>query len=305
MHDDLEPTQPLEHALARPELSAFVAAARAQTIVGTCVTAESVQAGLEYSRRRSHAQRMLWLSVPVAVTASLLVMVMLSPLWSRDGGEQVANVEAGDAVGEQLATGVRMSSTGVPEVRDAWTVVLGEGTHEVELVREPGLASQPLHIELPGRTLELIEGSATIEVVGHDAAVRLHNGVAAWVGADGQRTHIEVEQLEIATDDAPSEAESAAVLALAREADRLLAAGEQELAIATLRQLVETYPNASQTRAAVLDLARLLDGAGRESEARCAYEMHLDRWPDSSITAEVEAQLARLGKTECSGLQPR
>jgi hypothetical protein len=273
-----------DHALARPELGPFIAAARAQTIAGTCVTAESVQAGLEHSRRRSHAQRMLWLSVPIGVAASLMVMVMLSPLWSRDVQPRV---------GEQLATAVRMSSTGEPEIRDAYTVVLGEGTHEVELVREPGEANRPLHIELPGRMLELVEGRATIEVVGHDAAVRLHTGVAAWIGADGWRTQIEIEQLEPTT-----------AAALAREADQLLAAGEREQAIETLRRLVETYPNASPTHAAVLDLARLLDTVGRAGEARCAYQLHLDRWPDSSVTAEVEAQLTRLGTAECRGLHP-
>lgn len=299
MNDDLQPSQ-AHHALARPELGPFVAAARAQTIAGTCVTAESVQAGLEHSRRRSHAQRMLWLSVPVAVAASVLVMVVLSPMWSRDGGEQVR----GDDDGEQLATGVRVRSTGTSEIRDAWTVVLGEGTHEIELEREPGQPSQSLHIELPGRMLELVEGRATIEVVGFDAAVRLHTGVAAWIDADGRRTHIEVETFELADGDVPNEVEHAAALALAREADRLLAAGEREQAIATLRRLVETYPSASQTRAAVLDLARLLDEVGRESEARCAYELHRERWPDSSVTAEVEDQLARLGKTQCRGLDP-
>lgn len=288
MHDDLEPS----HALARPELGPFVAAARAQTIAGTCVTSESVQAGLEHSRRRSHAQRVLWLSVPVAVAASLVAMVMLSSLWSRDDGEQA----------NQLATAVRMSSTGAPEIRDAWTIVLGEGTHELELVHEPGEASRPLHIELPGRTLELVEGRATIEVVGQDAAVRLHTGVAAWIDTDGRRTQIVVERFELADDDVHDQTTSAT---LAREADRLLAAGEREQAIETLRRLVETYPNATQARAAVLDLARLLDAAGRDGEARCAYELHLERWPDSSITAEVEAQLAQLGKTACRGLHPQ
>jgi hypothetical protein len=302
MNDDLQH----DHVLARPELAVFVAAARAQTIAGTCVTAESVQAGLEHSRRRSHAQRMLWLSAPVAVAASSLVMVVLSPLWSRDDGEQV-RVDVQDA--EQLATAVHMSSSGASEIRDAWTVVLGEGTHEIELVHEPGQPKQALHIELPGRMLELVEGRATIEVVGHDAAVRLHTGVAAWIDADGRRTHIEVETFELADGEAPNqmpnEAESTAALALAREADRLLAAGEREQAIATLRRLVETYPSASQTRAAVLDLARLLDEAGRGDEARCAYELHRERWPDSSVTAEVETQLAGLGKTQCRGLDPQ
>jgi hypothetical protein len=153
MHDDL----PHDHALARPELGPFVAAARAQTIAGTCVTSESVQAGLEHSRRRSHAQRMLWLSVPVAIAASLVAMVVLSPLWSRDRSD----AERASA-NLHLATDVRMSSTGAAEVRDAWTVVLGEGTHEIELVRESDESGRPLHIELPGRTLELVEGRATI-----------------------------------------------------------------------------------------------------------------------------------------------
>jgi hypothetical protein len=299
MHDDLGD----HHTLARPELGPFVAAARAQSIASTCVTAESVQAGLEHSRRRSHAQRMLWLSVPVAVAASVVVMVLSSPLWSRDGSEQmVGELMVGEQMGGdawQLATGVRMSSTGAPEIRDAWTVVLGEGTHEVELVRAPGDAIRPLQIELPGRTLELVEGRATIEVVGVDAAVRLHTGVAAWIGGDGLRTQIEVTQLDLTTGDAHEPA-----VALAREADRLLARGEHEQAIATLRRLVEHHPSASQTRAAVLDLARLLDTAGRDREARCAYALHLERWPNSSVTAEVEAQLAQLGETECRGLHP-
>jgi hypothetical protein len=293
MHDDL----PHDHALARPELGPFVAAARAQTIAGTCVTSESVQAGLEHSRRRSHAQRMLWLSVPVAIAASLVAMVVLSPLWSRDRSDPERT-----SANLHLATDVRMSSTGAAEVRDAWTVVLGEGTHEIELVRESDESGRPLHIELPGRTLELVEGRATIEVVGHEAAVRLHTGVAAWVGADGQRTQIEVEQLEI---DTAGDADHESAAALAREADRLIAADERALAIATLRRLVETHPRATQTGAAVLDLARLLTAVNRDSEARCAYELYLARWPDSSVTAEVEAQLAGLGKAECRGLDPR
>jgi hypothetical protein len=284
-----------DHTLARPELQRFVAAAHAQPIAGTCVTAESVQAGLEHARRRSHTQRMLWLSTTVAVAASLLVMAVLSPLWP--------DAEREPATAPQLAEVVHMSSNGAAEVHDPWSVSLGEGTHEVELTREPGqpdMPRGPLRIELPGRTLELVEGRATIEVVGHEAAVRLHTGVAAWVGADGQRTQIEVEQLEIETAEQP---ESAA--ALAREADRLLAADEHGRAIAILRQLVETYPDASQARVAVLDLGRLLVELDRNREASCAYDLYLARWPDSSVTAEVEAQLVRLGKAECRGLDPK
>jgi hypothetical protein len=290
------------HALAHSDLQSFVAAARAQPITGTCVTAESVLAGLEHARRRSHTQRMLWLSGSVAVAASLLVMAVLAPIWSdNERGPASAEVSDQSTHERKLADTVRMHSTGESEIQDEWSVALGEGTHEVELVREPGQL-RPLHIELPGRTLELVEGRATIEVVGHEAAVHLHTGVAAWIGADGQRTQIEVEQLEI---DTAGDADPESAAALAREADRLIAADERALAIATLRRLVETHPRATQTGAAVLDLARLLTAVNRDSEARCAYELYLARWPDSSVTAEVEAQLAGLGKAECRGLDPR
>jgi hypothetical protein len=293
----------LDHdlVLSRPELQRFVVAARAQTIAGTSVTPESVQAGLEHARQRGHAQRVLWLSGTVAVAASLLVMAVLSPLWSDDERGPASAELTTSELPTRLAEDVHMRSNGASEVHDAWSVALGEGTHEVELERESG-ELRPLRIELPGRTLELIEGRATIEVVGHDAAVRLHTGVAAWVGRDGQRTQIEVEQLEIDPADTAG-VESAA--ALAREADRLLATDERELAIATLRRLVDMHPHASQARVAVLDLARLLAEANRDRQARCAYELYLARWPDSSVTAEVEAQLARLGKTECRGLDPK
>jgi hypothetical protein len=231
-----------------------------------------VQAGLEHARRRSHAQRMAWLGGTVAVAASLLVMAVLSPLWS-DSGRGPSSAEAASA-------------------------------DPAALTREPGQPDAtmgPLRVELAGRTLELVEGRATIEVVGHDAAVRLHTGVAAWIGADGQRTQIEVEQLE----GAAGEHSVASAAELAREADRLLAANEREQAITILRRLVEIYPHATQARVAVLDLARLLGEVGRARAARCAYELYLDRWPDSSVTAEVEAQLARLAEVECRGLDPQ
>lgn len=323
MHDRLEP----DSTLVRPELQPFVEAARTQKIAGTRVTAESVQAGLEHSRRRSQAQRMLWVSGAGAVAASVSVLALLGPLWWGDErgspatrASEAAQIEVvqpdpapttateGATSERQLAAAVRLRSTGSPEIRDAWSVALGEGTHEIELQREPGQAKTPLRIDLPGRALELIEGSATIEVVGHDAAVRLHIGVAVWIGPDGRRTQIEVEQLVGAIDEETEavdkpDIESAA--SLARQADQSLAAGEREQAIATLRRLVELHPRASQTRAAVLDLARLLAATGRERQARCAYELYLDRWPNSAITAEVEAQLARLEPATCRGLVPK
>lgn len=253
-----------DRALTRPELQRFVDAARGQQIAQTCVTAESVQAGLEHNRRRSHAQRMLWLSGAVAIAASISVFALVAPLWSQSDGEAPNGAGSRDGVaGEPIAT--------APE-------------------------TVPLRVETPTRTLEVVEGRATIEVAPHGTAVKLHTGVAAWIDADGTRTPIEVEHSQIDVDSAA---------ALAREAERLLVAGQREQAIETLRRLVERYPHASQTRAAVLDLARLLAAAKRERHARCAYELYLERWPDSSVAAEVRAQLARLSKAECRGLEPR
>ncbi len=268
-----------------PALARFVEAARTQAIAGTCVTAESVQAGLEHSRRRSHSQRTMWLSAAIAIAASVVVVALLSPLWSQDGEGERPGPERG---------------TDAPERQ---RVSLGEGSHQVEVTREPGEPAVPLYIELPGRTLELVEGRASIEVSGDEVAVRLHTGVAAWIAVDGRRTQIEVEQVsldELAPEPAPHPAAE-----LAREADRLLAAGEREQAIETLHRLVEQHPHASPSRAAILDLARLLATLEREREARCAYELYLERWPDSSVSAEVRAQLARLRPAKCSGLAPR
>lgn len=189
-------------SLTRPELRSFVTAARAQELVRTCVTAESVHAGLEHRRRRQQARRMLVLSATLAVVASLIAAVGVS-WWDIDGdggvgesettGETEAEAETESemdlALSEDLDPAVRLRSTQAAEIRDPWTLALGPGTHELEL--QPG-AAQPLIIELPDRTLELVEGRATIEVVEREAIVRLHVGVAAWIGEDGSRTRIEV-----------------------------------------------------------------------------------------------------------------
>jgi hypothetical protein len=320
--------------LTRPELRRFIEAARNQPIVGTCVTAESVQAGLEHSRRRTQNRRLLALSGSIAVAASMVAAGVLWPMLSAkeranerdataardpeiidsgvaardpeiiDSGVAARDPEIIDS-GARLASAVRLRSTSSVEVRDPWSIALGEGTHEIEIDRQ-NASGRALGIALPGRTLELVEGSATIVVEGPSAAVRLHTGVAAWVGENGERTRIQVERL---TPEGPksnkSGAQPSSAAALAREAEELLAAGDRGQAIATLRRLVETYPNASQTRPALLDLARLLKSSGREKQARCAYELYLDRWPNTSVTAEVESSLERLRKAKCSGLDPK
>ena len=297
-----------------PSLRRYVDAARAQPIVGTCVTAEAVAAGLERQRQRSQARRTALLSGALAVAASLVAVGLLWPLLSaRDGQGEHAVVVADEPT---LASAVRVRSTASIEVRDAWSIVLGEGIHEIEV---DALDGHALAIELPGRKLELLAGSITVEVVEGSAAVRLHNGVAAWIDEHEQRTSISVERMDVEldlepgfdrADPTPSDATSndpatRSAAALAREAELLLESGKREQAIEIYRQLVRKHPRASQTRAATLDLARLLRGSDRTDEARCAYQLYLERWPQSPVRAEVEAQLRRLGKGPgCRGLSP-
>lgn len=83
----------------------------------------------------------------------------------------------------------------------------------------------------------------------------------------------------------------------------LLRAGKREQAVEIYRQLARKHPRASQTRTAVLDLARLLGADEHMDEARCAYQLYLQRWPESSVRGEVESRLERLGDGPgCRGL---
>lgn len=299
-------------------LQRYIAAARAQPIVETNVSADAVMAGLEAHRRRTQGRRTLLLSAGVAMAASLIAAAVLWPLLSARvddesrSDEPSAALERGSAepTGHALANAVRMRSTAPVEVLGPWSIALHEGTHELEV---DAVAEHALTIALPGRTLELLEGSMTIEFVGHEAAVRLHTGVAAWVAEDGQRSQISVEHFELdapqpestATEGDPSRPLAPSAAELARSAEQALAAGKRVEAVTLYRQLIRKHPRASQTRAAVLDLARLLRVGGQTDEARCAYRLYLERWPDSSVRAEVEAQLDRLGEgPRCRGLSP-
>lgn len=301
-----------------PSLRRFVEAAREQPIVGTCVTAEAVAAGLERQRQRSQSRRTALLSGVLAIAASLIAVGLLWPLLSDHDDPRRERALEQDTAADgsltanepRLASAVRVRSTAAIEVRDAWSIAIGEGSHEIEV--DP-LDGHALMIALPGRKLELVDGRVTIEVSGlseGSVAVRLHNGTAAWIDEHDRRTSISVERLDLEVDPAPGDpishdpaARSAA--ALAREAELLLEAGKREQAIEIYRQLLRKYPRAGQARAATLDLARLLRAAGRLDEARCAYRLHIERWPESPVRPDVEAQLSRLGDgPRCRGLTP-
>ncbi|PRQ05728.1 tetratricopeptide repeat protein [Enhygromyxa salina] len=301
----------------RPELQRFIAAAREQPIAPTNVTAEAVLAGLEQHRGRAQARRTIMLSAAIALAASLVAVSLLWPMLSaREAAPTLQQAGHADAQDHRhinleaptyaipplaLDSAVSLRTSTQVEVRGPWSIALGEGVHELEVEASPGRA---LRVSLPGLELEVAEGSATIEVVQRTAAVKLHNGVAAWISEDGERTVLSVEHIELhASAGAPSDPTATQ---LAREAELLLAAGKPDKAASVLRRLVSSYPRASQTRTGLLDLARLLRNAKRTDEARCAYELYLQRWPDSAVENEVRASLARLDPGRpCRGLDPR
>ncbi len=319
-HLDRQPNDPLADSPAG--LRRFVEAAREQPVVETCVTADAVAAGLEHQRRRAQSRRIVLLSASMAVAASLVAVGLVWPLLSaRDDERSVEPIErhatatvereppaipSEDA--QALASAVRLRSTAAVEVRGLWSIALHDGVHEIEV---DAVAGHALTIALPGRTLELVEGSLTIELADGDAAVHLHTGVAAWVDEHGGRTKIRVERFDLdgapeadadPNEPAPTPPNAAE---LARAAEQRLAAGQRDQAVAIYRQLVRKHPRASQTRGAVLDLARLLRAAGRKDEARCAYHLYVERWPNSAVRSEVESQLERLGAgPDCRGLRP-
>ena len=298
-----------------PELGPFVTAAREQAIITTNVTADAVMAGLEQHQRRTQARRTLTLSAVIALAASLVGVSLLGPMLpARD--TQPTHAAAGDGFGDgsehaagrantltpaheapqpnHIASAISLRTNTTVEVRGPWSIALDEGVHELEVEATPGRA---LRVSLPERELELVQGSA---------AVRLHNGVAAWVSEDGERSVLNVEHVEIHAPTTPPGNTRATATQLAREAELLLAAGKPDKAATVLRQLISAYPKASQTRSALLDLARLLRNSNQQDEARCAYELYRQRWPKSAVDSEVRTWLERLGPGRgCAGLDPR
>src|SRR5690606_32367406 len=127
-------------------LQRFVAAARAQPLVETNVTAEAGAAGLEAHRRRAQARRTLLLSARVAMAASVIAAALLWPLLSARSTDEsrgqpaIAAAEetepeqtANDDAGHALASAVRLRSTAPVEVLGPWSIALHEGTHEIEV----------------------------------------------------------------------------------------------------------------------------------------------------------------------------
>jgi hypothetical protein len=323
-----------EPVATRPELRKFVEAARQQPVVGTKLKARDVQSAWEVAQRGRQARRTVLFSGAIGLAAAAAAVLVLTPLLSQPSAEQAKHdpelidtdarvakhdpelidtdarvakhdpelIDTDLRAERRLASAVRLRSDAPVEVHGPWAIELGEGVHELEVdpVVERGLA-----VTLPQGQLELLHGRATVSVDEDGvAAVRLHSGVASWVSADGERNAISVERIDKpAADKAKPETSSA--VELAREAEELLAAGKRSAAIRVLSRLVRRHPNAADAPTALLDLARLHRVAGDEDRARCALELHRERWPKSALRGEVDSQLERLGEgPACSGLNP-
>jgi hypothetical protein len=307
--------------LARAALRPFVQAAQSQPIVATRLSAHEVQrAWAQAQHERKHARRALGLGIALGVAAAALVAMVTTSLLGHEVGDRSEVAiesnefiipEAITAVPPALSMAIRIRSdhgAEPPRVLGPWSIALDAGKHE--LVVQPG-QDHALRIELPERTLELVHGTMSIEL-GPDwrsAVVHLESGVAAWVAADGTRTQIAVERIELAGASEPVAVPAAtepSASALAREVEAKLIAGQRDEAIGLLRKLVRKYPRTPQARTALMDLAAQERLAGDVDRARCAYLLYLDRWPHSEVRFEIDKQLRKLGDgPACRGLDPR
>lgn len=313
--------------LSRPALRAFVQAAQSQPIAPTHLTAHEVQrAWAREQREQQRTRKVLAFGVVLGLAAAAMIAVVTTPLLAdrdQDRASEVAiehdssesnDVAASGASGSlRPASGsldpairVRSDLDAAPRVLGPWSIALDGGIHEIAVQAVPDHA---LRIELPGRTLELVHGELSVELVGPAAVVRLESGTAGWIEGEGTRTQIEVERIELGEvsgeSSEPMGSEPSAS-DLAREAERQLLAGHRDEATRLLRKLVRKYPRAPEAGTALMDLAVQERLAGHTDRARCAYQLYVERWPHSEVRAEIDKQLAKLGQgPTCRGLDPR
>jgi hypothetical protein len=323
-------TEPMNETpvLTRPALRAFVQAAQSQPIAPTRLTAHEVQrAWAQDQREQQRTRKVLAIGVALGLAAAAMVGLITTSLLDdghdQDRTDEVARDSgAGGRASDSneitptldAAIRVRSDAAAAPRVLGPWSIAIDGGIHQKAV---QALAHRALRIELPERTLELVHGEMSIDLVGRSAVVRLESGTAAWVDAEGTRTQIQVERIELAGIEPsepsvaePSVAEPSAsepsASELAREAERQLIAGKRDEATRLLRKLVRKYPRAPESKAALMDLASQEGLAGDPDRARCAYQLYLERWPHSEVRAEINKQIAKLGEgPSCRGLDPR
>lgn len=308
-----------ERAVTSPRLLEMVEAARAQPLHDTDVSLPIIRR--QIAAKGKGFRNGVTAGVVLAAAAAVTLWVM-GP--SSTPGEAVSEPEAGVEVANRevvaevpstplfpfvddasLSDAVRVTWKGgaPPRALGAWELELGDGSYEVALA-EP--RPERLTIHVGTRTVELAHGELMLASHGTTPVVTLVHGVAAWVDEDGTRTPLEVESVSARRPVDGSAAAAGSATELAREAERLLGAGERRAAIVVLRKLVQRHPNSTAARSALLDLGRELGREGMRDHARCAYEVYLRRWPDGQMRADVRRSLQRLGRgAACDGLDPR
>jgi hypothetical protein len=297
-----------EPAVRNPELARMVEVARRQAPPRLTVDAERVHVAWKERRARR------WRSLAMLAAAALVGLVGTSLLRGLPrGGEPDASLVAeatvqepehetsasngvdttrsedvvavAAPVAEALAPGVRVeprSADAAYTVLGPWSVDVAAGVYEMAAPIE---AASSLHVRVGGRTLVLEPGGMVRLEVGPRPEAVLLSGEAAWIERDGRRTSLSAGAATRRSD----------ASTLARQAERLMAAGDRKGAIAAYRTLVRKYPRSSSARAALVDLARLLKAAGDNDGARCAYAQILEQWPNNHLRPEIERELQRLG----------
>ncbi len=320
------------HDLHSPELARLVLQARAALPRPSRVDFAAIHAGAEALRRTRRRRITAGVGLALAAGLAALVIVQVNPGQAVFDAPDVAAVQATattspatstaitptpgvptitTAKAPVLAAGIRVKTLAdadtQPKVLGPWTLGLGPGHYDIEVDEHPG--PELLRARSAGGTVELRYGRVEIVVGADSSSAQLRHGVATWIAPDGLRSPMQAD-LEASApplDPPAPPPEQPDVRALARRADAMIAAGRREPAIKLLTQILEQYPNYPAARSALLDLAPLLRAAGRTDEARCAYQLYLERYPaKAQLATEVTRALERLGDgPACRGLHPR
>jgi hypothetical protein len=296
-----------EPAVRNPELGRLVELARRQPPPRLTLDSERIHA--VWLERRAQRRRKLGVLAAAALVGLVAASIYRSveqkvesadvvvideaprpeihaPIEDSLQGSSVTPVEPAKPV---LAAGVRIepqSADAAHTVLGPWRVDVAAGVYEVAA---PVEAVSSLHVRVGDRTLVIEPGGMVRIHAGARPEVDLLAGEAAWIDREGRRI-----DLPAALDDGLSMRRADAA-ALARKAERQMAAGDRKGAIATYRILVRKHPRSSAARAGLLDLARLLKANGDTNGARCAYTLVLERWPNNHLRPEIERALQSLG----------
>jgi len=308
-----------EEAVHHPELRALVHAARGQVAPTVGIAPEALHAAWRQRRTRRRAL------VAGGVAAAALLAVAagnLLPSPEPDRGtpdsrsvvklvpSQEPTVEASDHTAEPRPAAP-------PRLEEAIELAaLGEITTPAEILGPHRLrvhqgrwsidsrSPSPVRVDLPDGRLELRGAHVHVEVAGDVSRMEVLRAEVVRFDVQGRR----VPEVEPPAPPEPRRTSPNAATAddLAREAEAQMAAGSQRQAIATLRKLVTLHPRSAAARSGLIDLGRLLEGAGQTDEARCAYALFLQRFAGHALGGDVAKAQRALGEgPACRGLRPR